>query len=74
MTIDLAPAAAKELDRIRLLTGLSFAELFRHALTLLRIYIDARQRKLELRIVDPKEPTHQTRLEFPIDVEANTGA
>src|SRR5438876_725186 len=52
VTIDLTPAAASELDRLRNLTGQTTADVFRYALSLFRIYVDAKQRGHELEIVD----------------------
>jgi hypothetical protein len=53
LTLDLAPDAAQELERLRQLTGLTKAELFRHAFSLLRIYVKAVQEGRELVIIDP---------------------
>jgi hypothetical protein len=66
VTVDLAPAAAQEVDRLRSLTGLAVADLFRYALALVRIYIDAQQKGMELRLVDPAKPDVVTRLELPV--------
>jgi hypothetical protein len=66
VTVDLTSAAAQEVDRLRLVTGLTSADLFRHGLALVRIYIDAQQRGMELRLVDPAKPDVVTRLELPV--------
>jgi hypothetical protein len=66
VTIDLAPAAAHEVDRIRAIMGLTTADLFRYALALVRIYVDAQQRGMEVRLVDPAKPDMITRLELPV--------
>lgn len=66
VTVDLSPAATQEVDRLRLLTGLTTAELFRYALALVRIYVEAQQRGTELRLVDPARTDVVTRLELPV--------
>jgi hypothetical protein len=66
VTIDLTPAAASEVDRLRKLTGLTTADVFRYALSLFRIYIDAKQRGRELEIVDPAGEDRDTRVELPV--------
>ncbi len=73
VTVDLTPAAAQELDRLRSVTGLSIAELFRTALSLLRIYVQAQMNHQEIRIVDPKAEAVQTRIEVPTLVVHGTG-
>jgi hypothetical protein len=65
VTIDLTPGAAKEVDRIRDLTGLTTADIFRHAMSLFRIYVDARKRGDDFYIIDSEEGA-KTRLEVPI--------
>ena len=66
VTVDLTPAAVQELDRIKKSTGATTADLFRYAFTLLRIYVDEKDRGRELRIVDPSNDGIQTRIELPI--------
>ncbi|MGD0093172.1 MAG: hypothetical protein ABSE73_24935 [Planctomycetota bacterium] len=66
VTIDLAPGAAQEVDRLRSVTGLTTADLFRYALALVRTYVDAQQRGMEVRLVDPAKPDVVTRLELPV--------
>ena len=66
VTIDLPAAAAQEVDRLRSITGLTTADLFRYALALTRIYIDAQQRGMEVHLVDPSKPSVVTRLELPV--------
>ncbi len=68
VTIDLTPAATREVDRLRELTGLTTADIFRHAMTLFRIYVDAKGRGEELYIVDPTQEKAHTRLELPISL------
>lgn len=66
VTIDLSPSAAQEVDRLRSLTGLTTADLFRYGLVLARIYLDARRQGMELRLVDPVKTDVVTRLELPV--------
>ena len=68
VTIDLTPAAAREVDRLKQITGLSTADIFRHAITIFRIYVDAKKRGAEMLIIDPGEEQTKTRLELPISV------
>lgn len=70
ITIDLTGAAVSELDRVKKATGLSTADIFRYAFTLLRIYVQAKASGQEVRIVDPKGVVTPTRLELPITVAA----
>ena len=84
VTIDLTAAAAGEVDRLRELTGLTTADLFRNAFSLFRIYVQARERGEEMCIVDPDDNyAIRTRIELPIvlspristdDSAASTGA
>ena len=69
VSVDLTPAASAEIDRMRATTGLNTADLFRHAITLLRVYLNARLEGKEFRIVDPNNVGDQTRLEMPISIE-----
>jgi len=66
VTIDLSFSAAQEVDRLRSLTGLTTADLFRYGLVLARIYLDAQRRGMELRLVDPAKTDVVTRLELPV--------
>jgi len=68
VTIDLTPAAVEELDRIKQVTGLTTADIFRYAFTLLRIYVDERQLNREFRVIDPENERTQIRLELPIQI------
>jgi hypothetical protein len=70
VSLDLNPQATAEIERMRAITGLNTADLFRHAVTLLRLYIQARAGGKEFRIVDPNDPSDQVRLEMPISVDA----
>ena len=42
VSVDLTEAASKEVDRICRTTGLTTADVFRNAFTLLRIYVDGK--------------------------------
>jgi len=68
VTIDLTPSATAEVDRMKELTGLTTADIFRHAISLFRIYVDARAKGDELRVVNPASLNVQTRIELPISV------
>lgn len=69
VTIDLTPAATREVDRLRRITGATTADLFRNAMTLLRIYIQAEIEGKDLRVLDPKHGQVQTRLVLPLHIE-----
>lgn len=66
VTIDLTPAAVAELDLVKNITGITTADIFRHAFTLLRIYVDERQKGNFLMSFDPNED-ERTRIELPIE-------
>jgi hypothetical protein len=68
VTIDLTPAAALEVDRLREVTGLTTADVFRYALSLFRIYVDAKRRGHELQIVDLTGNQPDVRIELPVAV------
>jgi flagellar basal body rod protein FlgF len=68
VTIDLTPAATREVDRLKNLTKLTTADIFRHAMGLFRVYVEAKEQGLEMRIVDPKSIKAETRLELPISI------
>src|SRR5688572_11812409 len=72
VTVDLTAAAAKEVDRLRALTELSTAELFRHALSLIRIYVEARQRGLHVCLQDPKTGDVTTQIVLPMILSSQT--
>ena len=73
VTIDLTPAAAGEVDRLRSITGLTTADVFRYALSLFRIYVDAKQRGHELETVDPTGEDRDKRIELPVSIAATSG-
>lgn len=68
VTVDLTAAATAEVERLKAITGLPTSDIFRHALSLFRLYVEARERLQEIRIVDPKDAHFQTRIELPIEV------
>lgn len=68
VTIDLTPPLTAELDRLKGMTDLSTADVFRYAISLFRIYVDAKTQGEDLRIVNPSSPNIQTRIELPISV------
>lgn len=68
VTVDLTAAAAAEVDRLRTITELSVAEIFRHALTIFRIYVNAKQRGEQLHIVAEDGAGLATRIELPFVV------
>lgn len=65
VTIDLTDEASEEIERIRVATGLTIADIFRHSFTLLRIYLDAKNEGKLMRIVNPKKPRDQVQIELP---------
>jgi hypothetical protein len=68
VTIDLNEQSAAELERLKSITGLKTCDVFRYAVTLLRIYCTTQGEKKEVRIVDPTNETVQSRIEFPFFV------
>ena len=64
VTIDLPDETSDEIERIRASTGMTIADIFRHSFTLLRLYLEAKAEKKELRIIDPKS-REQVRIELP---------
>jgi hypothetical protein len=69
VSIDLTPAAAAEVDRLRSLTELTTADMFRFALHLFRMYVDERTRGNVLYLGNADNPTvNQTRIELPLDL------
>jgi len=68
VTIDLTAAAAKEVDRLRHVSGLTTADMFRHALSLFRIYVEAKESGKTLELVDQNEVVPNTRIELPVTI------
>ena len=67
VTIDLTVAAAQEVDRLREATELTTADLFRNAISLFRLYVEAKSLGHQLCIVDPhNENATRTRVELPV--------
>lgn len=66
VTIDLTAAAAREVDKLKASTGLTTADLFRHALSLLRLYVEARAENRQVHLVDPTRGSAAIRVELPI--------
>ena len=60
ITIDLTSAAAQEVDRLRQVTGLTPADMFRSAFCRFRLYIQAREQGNELCIVDQRQRVKST--------------
>lgn len=73
VTIDLTPQAAREVDRLRSKVGLTTADMFRHALSLFRIYVEAKGRGEELCLLNPAKSELKTRIELPIIVSPPQG-
>jgi len=71
ITIDLFASAARELDKMKEASGLQASDLFRYAFSLLRIYVQAKGKGQEVRLIDPKDNSVQTRVEFPMDLAVN---
>jgi hypothetical protein len=71
VTLDLSVEAARELDRLQNLTGLTKAELFRHAFNLLRLYIKAAQEGKEFCIIDANGRERVVHL--PIVIQSGEG-
>lgn len=69
ITVDLTNAASQEVDRLTDITGLTTADLFRHALSLFRIYVKAKERQQEVRLVGSDKNEPQTLIELPIHLK-----
>ena len=65
VTIDLTPTAALEVERLRKAMGISTADVFRHALSVLRLFVQSKQQGQEVYLVDPKDTSAKTRIEVP---------
>lgn len=74
VTIDLTPTAAAEVTRLRDVTGLTTADVFRHALSLFRIYVDAKTSGQEFEVVDGAGTKPTTRIELPLAIQKTGGA
>ena len=65
ITIDVSPSAAVELDRLSKSRGKKTADLFRSAMSLLRIAVNAAECGMEIHLVDP------TGVKEPVKIEIN---
>lgn len=63
LTIDLTDAASDELDRLRALTNLSSADVFRHAFNVFRIVVEEQRQKNAIHLSGDRL------LELPFDVK-----
>lgn len=71
ITIDLSSAAVEEVDRLREITGLTTADLFRNGFSLLRLYVEARRQGQGLAIVEGNRLDEiVTRIEMPIAISS----
>ena len=67
VTIDLSAGAANAVDSIRAATGLKTADVFRHALGLFRLYVDAKKQGVDIYTEDING--NRTRIEVvPVQV------
>lgn len=64
--IELTPAAAAELDRIRKTGSLKITEVFCYSLMLMKIYVDAKGDGKQMRLVNLKDPKEVQVVELPI--------
>ena len=74
ISIDLTAAAAAEVDRLRQMTDLNTADMFRYALHLFRIYVDERARKNVLFFAKEDSPTERpVQIELPLTISVLGG-
>lgn len=67
VSIDLTPTAAQEVDRLREVTGLTTADLFRNALHLFRIYVMERGQGKIFYVSDATDSQqNRTRIELAV--------
>ena len=64
ITIDVSPSAAVELDRLSKSRGQKTAELFRSAMSLMRIAVNAAECGMEIHLVDPTGEKEPVKLEI----------
>jgi hypothetical protein len=69
VTIDLTPAATKEVDRLKIVTGLTTADVFRHAISLFRVYVNAKQRGLNVFTRPQSSNNPETLIEMPVSIQ-----
>ena len=65
-TIDFKQGAANEVKRIKEMFNLTTTDVFRYALSLMRIYADAKAKNKEVHIVDPQNPRVAKVIELPL--------
>jgi len=66
VTIDLTAIAAQEVDKLKALTGLKTADIFRHALSIFRLYVESSAKGQEIYLVNPRDASSKTRIEVPL--------
>ena len=71
VVLELAKPAATELDRLQQATELSRVELFRHALSLLRLYVNAKGQGKRVLIVSESNSDDVVSIEMPIHIQAD---
>ncbi len=64
ISIDLKAPAGEEVDRLKEMTGMTTADLFRYAFTLLRMYVNAKTHDGDMRVVEPGKDTKVIELPF----------
>lgn len=73
VAFNMAPAMAAEVDRILAVTDLGSApEVFRRALTLLRIHVDAARKNGCVYLWDPQHPSDKFRIVLPFQCQTRT--
>jgi hypothetical protein len=75
VSLDLSASAAQEVDRLRELTDLTTADMFRYALHLFRIYVQEVADGKSLYFAKTDDPqSGQTRIELPLTVKGGSAA
>lgn len=69
VTIDLTSTAAAEVTRLRAMTGLTTADVFRRALCLFRIYVDAKAAGQEFEIINRDKTKPNTRIDLLLTIQ-----
>lgn len=65
-TVDLTPAAAKEVNFIKETFSLSSADVFRFGLVFMKIYTENKIQGKEIQVVDPKKPQQVSIITLPL--------
>lgn len=74
VAFEMAPAMAAEVDRIISISDLKTPpEVFRRALTLLRIHLDAKLRGQNIIQMDPAKPSERYLITLPFSVVSDSG-